>query len=147
VSAVGRRIGRLEDRRLLRGLGNSLLPANLDHTAFDEIHWVGAAEAFTATRRLHRAHALYMGPTSGAAWMVARWVAAREPDANVVVLMPDEGHRYQSTVGDDQWLRARGALLPVLPSDPRDATSLADVNGGWERMAWHRRTLAEALRS
>jgi cysteine synthase A len=37
----------------------------VDHMAFDLVHGVGAAEAFLATRRLHRDHALYVGPTSG----------------------------------------------------------------------------------
>src|SRR5258708_21276709 len=35
--------GQPDGPRQLRGLGNSLLPKNLDHTIFDEIHWVSAA--------------------------------------------------------------------------------------------------------
>jgi cysteine synthase A len=45
-----------EGKRLLRGLGNSLMPKNVDHTAFDEIHWVRGEEGFRATRELHRRH-------------------------------------------------------------------------------------------
>lgn len=127
--------------RALRGLGNSLMPANLDHTVFDEVHWVGAAEAFTATRRLHREHALFMGPTSGAAHLVARWLAAREPSAMVVALMPDEGHRYQDTVGDARWLAEHDLLLDSLPSAPRQVGDQAGVRGGWEWMEWNRRSL------
>lgn len=80
------------------------MPPNLDRTTFDGVHWVSDREAFAATRALHRRHALFMGPTSGAAWLVARWWARRNPDARVVVLLPDEGHRYQDTVYDDAWL-------------------------------------------
>jgi cysteine synthase len=79
----------LADRpRLLRGLGNSLMLKNVHHTVFDEIHWVNAAEAFLATRILYRTHALYMGGTSGAAFLVGRWWARQHPDATVVALLP-----------------------------------------------------------
>ncbi|HEV7687313.1 MAG TPA: cysteine synthase family protein, partial [Acidimicrobiia bacterium] len=97
--------GQHDAPRRIRGLGNSLMPPNLDHSAFDEVHWVSDREGFAATRALHRRHALYMGPTSGTAWMVASWKARADPDARVVVLLPDEGHRYQDTVYDDAWLR------------------------------------------
>ncbi|MDQ1504192.1 MAG: hypothetical protein QOD57_1919, partial [Actinomycetota bacterium] len=83
--------GQRDAPRRIRGLGNSLMPPNLDHSAFDEVHWVSDREGFAATRALHRRHALYMGPTSGTAWMVASWKARAEPDARVVVLLPDEG--------------------------------------------------------
>jgi cysteine synthase A len=86
--------------RMLRGLGNSLMPPNVDHAAFDWVHWVGAPAAFRATRQLHRDHALYMGPTSGAAYLVADWWARQHPDSLTAVLLPDEGHRYQDTVYD-----------------------------------------------
>jgi len=104
--------------RTLRGLGNSLMPRNVDHTAFDLVHWVGAAEAFRATRQLHREHALFVGPTSGAAYLVADWWARENPDSLTAVVFPDEGYRYQDTVYDDAWLEARGLRLDVLPCEP-----------------------------
>jgi cysteine synthase A len=77
--------GQPDGKRVLRGLGNSLQPGNLDHTTFDEVHWIDAANAFQASRELHRQHGLFMGPTSGAAYCVARWYARQNPDARVVV--------------------------------------------------------------
>jgi cysteine synthase len=137
--------GQPDRRRLLRGLGNSLMPRNLDHTCFDELHWVGAAEAFLATRRLHRAHALYMGPTRGAALVAASWWAAEHPDAVVAVLLPDEGVRYQSTVYDDGWLRRHGVLIDRLPPEPETVSRPADVGPRWSRMRWNRRSYEEVL--
>jgi cysteine synthase len=133
--------GQPDGKRLLRGLGNSLLPRNLDHTAFDEVHWVTAAEAFAATRELHARHGVYAGPTSGAAYLVARWLAAREPEARVLAVFPDEGHRYESTVYDDGWLRENGATGSV-PRGPLavDAPEAADR---WTCVHWGRRSLAE----
>jgi cysteine synthase A len=130
-------------KRLLRGLGNSLLPANLDHTTFDEVHWVSGAAGFRATRELHRRHALYMGPTSGASFLAARWHAARHPDENVVVLCADEGHRYQDTVYDDAWLRDKDAWTAALPDAPCTVLHPHDAASAWDRIAWGRRSLGD----
>ncbi|MEW6471913.1 MAG: cysteine synthase family protein [Actinomycetota bacterium] len=131
--------GQRDAPRRLRGLGNSLMPANLDHAAFDEVHWVSDREGFAATRALHRRHALFMGPTSGAAWLVAQWKARLEPDARVVVLLPDEGHRYQDTVYDDAWLRRQGLRLRRLPSRPVEVDNPGDGGPEWSWLRWNRR--------
>jgi len=131
--------GQRDAPRRIRGLGNSLMPPNLDHSAFDEVHWVSDREGFGATRALHRRHALYMGPTSGAAWMVAQWKARAEPDARVVVLLPDEGHRYQDTVYDDAWLRRQGLRLRRLPNRPVEVDTPDDGGPEWSCLRWNRR--------
>ena len=131
--------------RLLRGLGNSLLPPNVDHAAFDLVHWVGAAEAFLATRRLHRDHALYMGPTSGAAYLVAEGWARENPDRLGAVIFPDEGYRYQDTVYDDAWLEAKGARLDALPQAPVEWDHPHDGDDPWAFFRWGRRSYAEVM--
>ncbi|MBV8693954.1 MAG: cysteine synthase family protein [Chloroflexi bacterium] len=131
--------------RLLRGLGNSLMPKNVAHMAFDEIHWVNAAEAFLATRILHRTHALYMGGTSGAAFLVSRWWAQQHPNATVVALLPDEGYRYQDTIYNDDWLRQHNALLTQLPEQPCLVSHPHEVNENWSYMLWKRRTYEQVL--
>jgi cysteine synthase len=131
--------------RLLRGLGNSLMPANVDHTAFDWVHWVGAAEAFRATRELHRRHAIFAGPTSGAAFLVADWWARENPDALGAVIFPDEGYRYQDTVYDDAWLEANGARLDVLPGQPVEWEHPHDGDAPWAFHRWGRREYADVM--
>jgi cysteine synthase A len=132
-------------KRLLRGLGNSVMPKNLTHSAFDDVHWVSAGEGFGATRALHRRHALYMGPTSGAAYFVAEWYARRNPSANVVAILPDEGHRYQDQVYDDAWLEKNGALLKELPTEPRAVQHPREAGPGWSWMHWNRRTYEQVM--
>jgi cysteine synthase A len=138
--------GQVDAPRRLRGLGNSIMPANLDHTVFDEVHWVSDREAFAATRALHRRHALFMGPTSGAAWLVAEWWARTHPEARVVALLPDEGHRYQDTVYDDAWLRRRNLHLRRLPSRPVEVSRPTQAGAGWSWLRWGRRTYGEVVR-
>jgi cysteine synthase A len=133
--------------RTLRGLGNSLMPPNVDHTAFDLVHWVGAAEAFRATRDLHRKHALFMGPTSGAAYLVADAWARDNPDALGAVVFPDEGYRYQDTVYDDAWLEAKGLVLDALPREPVEWDHPHDGDDPWSFYRWGRRTYAEVMGS
>lgn len=137
--------GQPDGKRLLRGLGNSLMPRNVDHRVFDEIHWVGAAEGFAATRALHAEHALYMGPTSGAAYLVARWWARRHPDENVVFTLPDEGHRYQDQVYDDAWLEAQGVLARGVPDEPVRVNHPHDATHPWSQMLWSRKTYESVL--
>jgi S-sulfo-L-cysteine synthase (3-phospho-L-serine-dependent) len=137
--------GQPDQKRLLRGLGNSLLPKNVQHTTFDEVHWVGAAEGFMATRTLHQRHALYMGPTSGTAYLVARWWAQRNPDAQIVVLLPDEGYRYQETVYNNEWLHANNLWLNELPHKSRLVSKPSEAGPDWSHMMWRRRTYEDVL--
>lgn len=134
-----------DGKRLLRGLGNSLMPSNLTHSAFDEVHWVSAAEGFAATRALHRQHSLYMGPTSGAAYMVAKWWADAHPDAKVVALFPDGGYRYEGTVYDDAWLRANDVACSALPTRPQFIDHPHEVDSVWAAIDWNKRTYDQIL--
>jgi cysteine synthase A len=137
--------GHPDGPRVLRGLGNSLLPPNLDHTVFDSVHWCTAAEAFHATRQLHREHAMFMGPTSGAAYLVARWYAAEHPDAVTAVLLPDEGYRYLDTVYDDAWLAEAGLAATTVPRAPVPVDDASVPGARWSSFAWGRRTRADVL--
>jgi cysteine synthase A len=121
------------------------MPRNVDHTTFDQVHWVGAAEAFRATRELHRRHAIFAGPTSGAAYLAADWWAARNPDQLGAVIFPDEGYRYQDTVYDDAWLEAQGARLDVLPREPVEWDQPHDGDDPWAFFQWDRRSFAEVM--
>jgi cysteine synthase len=137
--------GHADGPRELRGLGMSMMPANLDHEIFDGVHWCAPGPAYLATRELHRQHALFMGPSSGAAYLVARWWADANPGAVTVAMLPDEGYRYQDTVYDDDWLRSHGHLDQARPAGPVTVTDPTRPAGSWTRYDWARRTYAEVL--
>ncbi|HET9364616.1 MAG TPA: cysteine synthase family protein [Candidatus Angelobacter sp.] len=137
--------GQPDKPRKLRGLGNSIYPKNLDHRAFDEVHWVTAAEAFHAVRLLYRKTALFCGPTSGAAWIVASRWARQHPHAKVVCIFPDDGYRYLDTVYNDEYLAINGLHLEALPADPLEVEHPLAAGPIWSSMQWNRRTLAQVV--
>lgn len=132
-------------KRLLRGLGNTILPANLDHQMIDEVHWVGGLPAFLATHALYKEQGIFMGPTSGAAALVAKWVSSNHPREVTLAIFPDEGHRYLQTVYNDDWLvRLPGWPIRALPR-PRTLENIeVSTETDWTRLPWRRRFLSPA---
>jgi len=137
--------GHADAKRELRGMGMSMMPANLDHRVFDTVHWCAPGPAYLATRQLHRQHALFMGPSGGAAYLVAQWWADANPGAVTVVMLPDEGYRYQDTVYDDAWLRSGGYLDQPLPAEPVTVADPTRPEGTWTEYDWARRSYAQVM--
>ncbi len=138
--------GQPAGKRLLRGLGNSILPGNVRHDLIDEVHWVGAYPAFREARRLLREHGIFQGPTSGAAALVGRWIASTQPGARVAVIMADDGHRYADTVFDDAWLGSLPGWSCSPPSEPRELIIIEPGSeGDWTWLKWARRSLDQIV--
>ncbi|MFP4896987.1 pyridoxal-phosphate dependent enzyme [Paraburkholderia sp. EG304] len=131
----------------LSGLGGAFVPSNVDHTQFDEIHWLTPVEVFHATHRLHRHHGLFMGPTSGAAYKVADWWSRKNPGKKVVAIFPDEGHRYVETVYDENWLSSVPGWAASVPREPMVVETPTQEMTVWSTYAWRRRTLDQVLSS
>ncbi|OBQ86462.1 pyridoxal-phosphate dependent enzyme [Mesorhizobium sp. WSM3873] len=139
--------GQPSSKRHLSGLEASIIPSNVDHRHFDEVHWLTPAEAFDATHRLHRDHGLFMGPTGGAAYRVANWWSQRNPGKKVVAIFPDEGHRYVETVYNEDWLASVSGWLQSMREEPVAVAAPTEELTGWSYFAWGRRTLDEVLSS
>ncbi len=139
--------GQPDGPRRLRGLGNSILPPNVDHTAFDEIHWLTAAEAFRATRELYRQTTIFAGGTSGAAWLVARHWAASHPRARTLCLFPDDGYRYVDDIYNDDYLIAHGLWQGDVPQEPEAIAEPWRVNDRWSSFAWGRRRYRDVVKT
>ncbi|MFG2955008.1 PLP-dependent cysteine synthase family protein [Streptomyces sp. NPDC048291] len=115
--------------RLMRGLGSSIYPGNVAYDLFDEVHWVAAAEAVWAARRLARDHYATGGWSVGAVGLVARWLARTlPPEDRIVAVFPDGPQRYVGTVFDDSYCRGHDLLGhphaddPDEIADPRERT-------------------------
>ena len=131
-------------KRTLRGLGNSLLPKNLQHDYFDEVHWVSAHDAFFHTRQLHAQKALFCGATSGAAYQVADWLSEKNKHELFVFIAPDAGYRYQDTIYDDFWLQKNGMNLPSTLA-PHEVSHPNQANESWNFIRWNRSEYHEIL--
>ena len=84
----------------IQGLGANFVPEVLDREVYDEVIDVNADDAVTWARRAATEEGLLVGISSGAALKAAVDVAKRpEFDGKtVVVVLPDFGERYLSTV-------------------------------------------------
>ncbi|EFL18720.1 pyridoxal-phosphate dependent enzyme [Streptomyces sp. C] len=135
VDSVGSAIfGQPARPRLMRGLGSSIHPRNVVHHAFDEVHWVGAAEAVDACRRLARTGFVSGGWSTGAVALVSAWASRVEAGAVVATVFPDGPHRYLGTVYDDDFCHAHGLDRAELARRPLEiAHPHATEAVGWTR--------------
>jgi cysteine synthase A len=85
---------------LIQGIGAGFVPKVLDLSVVDRIELAADRDAVVMTRRLAREEGLLCGISSGAAVAVAVRLAAESAlkDKNIVVILPDGGDRYVSTV-------------------------------------------------
>ncbi|MDQ2882301.1 MAG: PLP-dependent cysteine synthase family protein [Actinomycetota bacterium] len=120
VDTVGSTIfGQPARARLMRGLGSSIHPRNIDYPAFDEVHWVAPGEAVRAARLLAAAQYASGGWSVGAVALVAGWLArTEEPDVRIAAVFPDGPQRYFDTVFNDDYCHRHGLLTAHLPTEP-----------------------------
>lgn len=84
----------------IQGIGANFIPSTLDESIYDEIITVSDEEAYTLGRKLVQKEGLLVGISSGAALSAALSLAKKEEyeGKNIVVLLPDTGERYLSTL-------------------------------------------------
>jgi cysteine synthase A len=87
-------------KHLIQGIGAGFIPETLDLSLVDRVERIKSAEAVAFTRRLAREEGLLCGISSGAAAAIAVRLAKLDEFAGktIVVILPDAGERYLSTV-------------------------------------------------
>ncbi len=136
VDTVGSTIfGQPAATRLMRGLGSSIYPRNVDYPAFDEVHWVAPAEAVWACRSLAATHHASGGWSVGAVALVAGWAArTMSGDASIAAIFPDGPQRYFDTIYNDDYCREHDLLDHLPPHEPAVISQSNDqVVQSWTR--------------
>lgn len=84
----------------IQGIGAGFIPQILNRNVIDEIIKVRNEEAIQTSRDLARTEGLLVGISSGAAVFAALKISQRAgfKNKNIVVILPDSGERYLSTV-------------------------------------------------
>lgn len=120
VDTIGSTIfGQPAATRLMRGLGSSIYPGNVDYAAFDEVHWVAPAEAVWACRALAKSHYASGGWSVGAVALVSGWAARTyEPDTTIAAVFPDGPQRYFDTIYNNDYCRRHNLLGGDPPRQP-----------------------------
>jgi cystathionine beta-synthase len=109
---------------ITEGIGEDILPANVDFSLIDHFEKVTDKDSFVMTRRIVREEGILAGNSSGAALAGVLQMKDQLKDTDVVVvLFPDHASRYIGKAFNDDWMRERGFL------DTRPVTALDILNG------------------
>jgi cystathionine beta-synthase len=96
---------------ITEGIGEDILPANVDFSLIDRFEKVTDKDAAIYTRKLAREEGIFVGNSAGAAikGLIQLQDELKEDDV-VVVLFHDHGSRYVGKIFNDDWMRERGFL-------------------------------------
>jgi cystathionine beta-synthase len=110
---------------LVEGVGEDFWPATYDRTICDRVLEVTDADSFAMTRRLAAEEALLVGGSAGMAVAAAVRLAHElaDPDAVIVVLLPDSGRGYLTKIFNDHWLAQYG----FAPRPDAETRTVGDV--------------------
>lgn len=96
---------------ITEGIGEDILPKNVDFSLIDGFTKVTDKDAAVYTRKLALEEGIFVGNSAGSAIKgVLQLKEHFKPDDVVVVLFHDSGSRYVGKMFNDDWMRERGFL-------------------------------------
>lgn len=96
---------------ITEGIGEDILPKNVDFDIIDGFEKVTDRDGAVYTRKLAREEGIFVGNSAGSAIKgVLQLKAHFGPEDVVVVLFHDHGSRYVGKMFNDDWMRDRGFL-------------------------------------
>ncbi|MFM8596100.1 MAG: pyridoxal-phosphate dependent enzyme [Flavobacteriales bacterium] len=96
---------------ITEGIGEDILPANVDFSLIDHFEKVTDKDAAVYTRKLAREEGIFVGNSAGSAIKgVLQMKEQLTKDDFVVILFHDHGSRYVGKIFNDDWMRERGFL-------------------------------------
>jgi cystathionine beta-synthase len=96
---------------ITEGIGEDILPKNVDFSLIDGFTKVTDKDAAVYTRKIALEEGIFVGNSAGAAIKGLLQLKAHfKPEDVVVVLFHDSGSRYVGKMYNDDWMRERGFL-------------------------------------
>ena len=96
---------------ITEGVGEDILPANVDFGLIDRFEKVTDKDGALAARELARTEGLFLGYSCGSTFQGLRQLKDQlKPTDVVVCLFHDHGSRYVGKVYNDDWMRSHGWL-------------------------------------
>ncbi len=96
---------------ITEGIGEDILPKNVDFSLIDAFEKVTDKDAAIMARRLAREEGILLGYSCGSAMQGLMQLSANfTADDVVVVIFHDHGSRYIGKIYNDDWMRERGFL-------------------------------------
>ncbi len=96
---------------ITEGIGEDILPKNVDFSLIDHFEKVTDKDGAVAARQLAREEGILLGYSAGSAIAGLKQLKDRlTKDDLVVVIMHDHGSRYVGKIYNDDWMRERGFL-------------------------------------
>src|SRR5690554_6720499 len=96
---------------ITEGIGEDILPKNVDFSVIDHFTKVTDKDAAVYCRKLAVEEGIFVGMSSGSAIKgLLQLKEELKPDDVVVVLFHDSGSRYVGKIFNDEWMRERGYL-------------------------------------
>lgn len=94
---------------ILEGIGEDIIPSNLDFSIIDDFVTIDDKGSFLMTRKLLTHEGIYAGGSSGAAILGAiNYAKTLETPKKILVILPDSGNRYTSKIYNDTWMKENG---------------------------------------
>lgn len=98
---------------LTEGIGEDIIPENVDFDYIDDVIQVNDKNALQMTRRLAKEEGLFIGGSCGAAVFGAIEYAKNHhltKNDMMVIILPDSGTRYISKIYNDEWMEENGFM-------------------------------------
>ncbi len=96
---------------ITEGIGEDILPANVDFDVIDKFEKVTDKDAAVLTRKLAREEGIFVGNSAGSAiGGILQLKDEFKEDDIIVVIFHDHGSRYVGKIFNDEWMRERGFL-------------------------------------
>ena len=96
---------------ITEGIGEDILPKNVDFSLIDHFEKVTDRDGAVAARELALKEGMFLGYSAGSAFQAVRQLRDElTEDSVVVILFHDHGSRYVGKIFNDDWMNERGFL-------------------------------------